>query len=235
MKDVAHHDDVSLRDGIVEEAARLEANPRGETVGGDVFLEDRADCGQIKADALKMRIGERDLSDEVALRSADVDDRLVILPGELARDGEVGSAADAAHGAEEVAEAIGVGVEGLEEIVTAVARLVLWFAGAKRGGEVAPEAVEASVGHLQDAADVRGLVLVEEEIGGRRIGVVSVVALEAIECDEGVEEVARGARMQADAAADAGESLRAFGEHREELEFNGAEQDLRGRRSLCRA
>jgi hypothetical protein len=57
---------------------------------------------------------------------------------------------------------------------------------------------------------------------------VAIAAFEAIDRNEGVEEVARGAWMQADAGADAGESLGAFGEYREELEFDGAEQDLRG-------
>ena len=132
------------------------------------------------------------------------------------------------HGAEEVAQAIGIRVELLEGIIAAVARLVLRFAGAKRGGEIAPEAVETSVGHLQDAADVLGLLLVEEELGGRGICVVAVAALEAVERDEGVEEVAGRAWVKADAAADAGESLGAFGEYREELEFHGAEQDFGG-------
>ena len=61
--------------------------------------------------------------------------------------------------------------------------------------------VEAVVGHLEDAADVGGLALVEEEIGGGRVVVDAVAALEEVEGDEGVEEVVCGARMQAKAGA----------------------------------
>ena len=64
--------------------------------------------------------------------------------------------------------------------------------------------IEAVVGHLEDAADVGGLALVEEEIGGGRVGVGAVAALEEAEGDEGVEEVARGAGMQAEAGAEFG-------------------------------
>src|SRR6201996_6398149 len=229
VKDVAHHHDIGLRDRCVEEAAGLEVNARREAVGSDVFLEDGADRGQIEADALKMRMGERDLRDEVALCSAYVDDRLVLLPGKLTRDRQVGSVTDAGHRAQEVAEAIGLSVERFEGIVAAVARFVLGFACAERGGEVAPEMVETGVGHLEQATDVGGLVLVEKVGGARGVGVVSVVALEAVEGDESVEEVAGRARMKADAAADAGEGLRTICEHGEELEFNSAEQDLGGK------
>jgi hypothetical protein len=58
---------------------------------------------------------------------------------------------------------------------------------------------------------------------------VHVIALEAVEGDESVEEVAGGTWVKADSAADAGEGFRAFGEHSEKFEFNGAEQDLGGK------
>ena len=57
------------------------------------------------------------------------------------------------------------------------------------------------VGHLEDAADVGGLALVEEEIGGGGVVVGAVAALEEVEGDEGVEEVVRGAGMEAEAGA----------------------------------
>ena len=58
---------------------------------------------------------------------------------------------------------------------------------------------EALVGHLEHAADVARLVLVEKQIGGRSVGVVAVVALKKSERNQRVEKVARGAGMQAEA------------------------------------
>ena len=60
------------------------------------------------------------------------------------------------------------------------------------------------VGHLEHAADVGGLALVEEEIGGGRVVVGAVATLEEVEGDEGVEKVARGAWMQAEPGAEFG-------------------------------
>ena len=109
--------------------------------------------------------------------------------GEFCCDGHVCAVADAGHGAEKAAEALGVGVERCEGIAFAVADFVLRLAGAEGGGEIAPEGIEAVVGHLEHAADVGGLALVEEEIGGGRVVVGAVAALEEVEGDEGVEEV----------------------------------------------
>ena len=182
----------------------MEFDAAGETVGGDVVLEDGADFREIEADAGDLRVGEGDLGDEIALCGADVDGGFVVGPGEFFGDGHVGSVADAGHGAEEVAEALGIGVEGFEGVFAAGADLVLRFAGAEGGGEVAPEGVETVVGHLEYAADVRGFALVEEEIGGRGVVVGAVAALEEAEGDEGVEEVVCGARVKAEACAEFG-------------------------------
>lgn len=48
------------------------------------------------------------------------------------------------------------------------------MSGAQRFGERSPERVQASVGHLQEPADVGRLVAVEEEIRGWRVAVVAV-------------------------------------------------------------
>ena len=79
--------------------------------------------------------------------------------------------------------------------------------------------IEAVVGHLEHAANVGGLALVEEEVGGGRVVVDAVAALEEVEGDEGVEEVARGARMKAKAGAEFGRGFGVFGEFGEELAF----------------
>ena len=112
-----------------------------------------------------MRVGESDLGDEIALGGADVDGGRVLGPGELLSDSHVCAAADSGHGFEEAAEPVGVGVEEFEGVLAAGAGLVLRFAGAEGRREIAPEGIEAVAGHLEHAADVGGLALVEEEIG----------------------------------------------------------------------
>ncbi len=111
----------------------------------------------------------------------------------------------------------------LEGILAAGTGLVLRLAGAEGDGEVAPERVEAVIGHLEHAADVGGLALVEEEIGRGRVVVDAVAALEEVERDESVEEVVRGAGMQAEAGAEFGQGFGVFGELGEELHFDCAQ------------
>ena len=116
---------------------------------------------------LQVRVGQRDLRGEIALRRADVDEGPVVLPGKLPGDGHVGAVADAGHGGEELLQSRRVGVEGLEQPGPAALDLVLRLPGAERLGQVPPERIEAVVRHLEDAAHVGRLLPVEEEIGLR--------------------------------------------------------------------
>jgi hypothetical protein len=86
--------------------------------------------------------------------------------------------------------------------------------------------VEAIVCHLEHAADVGGFALVEEEIGGGRVVVGAVAALEEVEGDEGIEEVACAAGMESESCAEFFEGFGVFGEFGEELELDGAKQGL---------
>ena len=52
-----------------------------------------------------------------------------------------------------------------------VLHLVLRLAGLKRFGEVAPESVKSRIRHLEEAADVRAAVTVEEVSGLVRVAV----------------------------------------------------------------
>jgi hypothetical protein len=61
-----------------------------------------------------MDVGECDLYGEISLRGTDVHERFVVLPGERARDSQIGVAADARHGAGELLQPRQVRVEGLE-------------------------------------------------------------------------------------------------------------------------
>ena len=75
VQDVAHHHDVGLGQRIVEEIARLRSvSAIGQPDAGDVLLEDRRHLRQVEARAAQVRVGERHLRGEIALRGADVDE-----------------------------------------------------------------------------------------------------------------------------------------------------------------
>ena len=97
----------------------------------------------------------------------------------------------------------------------------------KRLAQGSPERIQAMVGHLEDAADVGRLLLVEKEAGLRRVRVLIAGACEKAERDERVEEVAGPSR---DAVASRlvidVERLRTAGQLRKQAELDGAQQDL---------
>src|SRR5580698_3903146 len=114
----------------------MELDAGGETVVCNVIFEDGTDLGEIEADAGDVWVGESDLGDEIALRGTDVNGGLVVGPGELFCNSDIGTVADTGHGAKKSAQTCGIGVEGNEGIFTAATGLVLRFAGTERGGEV---------------------------------------------------------------------------------------------------
>jgi hypothetical protein len=91
---------------------------------------------RVEADTCNVGVGERDLSDEIALRGANVDGGFVIPLWELAGDRYVSAAAEAGHGFEESAEAFGIGVERGEEAGVVATCLVLRLSGLQGGIEV---------------------------------------------------------------------------------------------------
>src|ERR1700757_1837558 len=91
-----------------------------------------------------------------------------------------------------------------------------------------PMMEEALIRHLQHASHVGWLALVEESIARRCVGIATVLTLEKSESDEGIEEVARGAGVQAEATGQRFQALRAFGEFGKDLHLNSAEQSFRG-------
>ena len=192
----------------------------------NVFLEDRCDLRQVEAGALQVRVGERHLRSEVALRGSGIDERLVVLEGELRGDRLVRGLADAGHRGEEAAQSRGLGVERGEE-GAALLHLVLRQAGVQRLGEVVPEAEQAFVRHLEHSADVGRLALVEEQAGRSGVAVRALLALEKAKRHERVEEVARRARMQAQPRAQCFAVQGLLREHGEEFHADGAQEHLR--------
>jgi hypothetical protein len=149
---------------VGEEAAGVKVDAVCETVAGDVVLEDGADLGQVEADSGDVRVGEDDLGDEAALCGADVDGGLEFGPGEPLGDGNVGATAETCHGLEVAAEFFPIRADELKEALYPRQDFALRLAGAQGCCEPAPELVETVVGHLEYAADVRGLAFVEVEV-----------------------------------------------------------------------
>jgi hypothetical protein len=77
---------------------------------------------------------------------------------------------NALHGAQELLEPLLVAVERTEE-VAAVLDLVLGPTGPQGLGQIAPVTVEPGIRHLQDATDVGGLALVQEQARLDGVGV----------------------------------------------------------------
>ncbi len=67
VQDVAHHKNVCRRQWVLEEVARVEAQPVTKAMRVDVFLEGRADGRQIEPAARKMVVGQRNLYRQSAL------------------------------------------------------------------------------------------------------------------------------------------------------------------------
>jgi hypothetical protein len=157
------------------------------------------------------------------LRRAGVDEGLVLPPGKLPGDGHVCAVADARHRGQERTQSSRLGVQRRERRRAAALRLVLRLAGPQPLGELVPVAEQARVGHLEDAADIRRLLLVEEEAGLRRVRVDVAGALQEAERDQRVEEVEGGARVQAERGAQIGRRGRLLGETGEQPELHRAQ------------
>ena len=81
------------------------------------------------------------------------------------------------------------------------------------------------VGHLQYAANVRRLALVEEEIGGRRVVILAVAALEKFQRYQRIQEITCGSRVQAEPALQSFQrSSGVLGQFREKPHFHCAQQ-----------
>lgn len=133
---------------------------------------------------------------------------------------------DAGHRRQELAQPGWIGVDRLEEGEVPRLRLVLERAGAQALGEPAPEGVEPVIGHLEDAADVRRRVPVEEEARLRGVAVHAVLALQEAQRDERVEEVASRSLVQPEPATDGLEVSGMTGELGEEAHLDGAQERL---------
>ncbi len=117
-------------------------------------------------------------------------------------------AGEAAHRGHELLEARRIGVQLVEHRAAVVLDLVLRLAGFQRRAEIVPVAEEPRVQHLQHAAHVAGLVLVEERRGVRRVAVLArgavADAVEEPERHERVEEIVDAARVQTQHTAQLG-------------------------------
>ena len=74
-------------------------------------VEDRPDLSQVESDSAELWMGACDLTREITLSGANVDERPICRPREFRGNGEVRSMADAGHGFEKLLEPRRVGVE----------------------------------------------------------------------------------------------------------------------------
>ena len=103
---------------------------------------------------------------------------------------------------------------------------ILQLTSAQCRGEVVPESVEPVVGHLQNAADVGRLLLVQKQGCLRRVAVDPVLPLEKPEGHEGVQKVTGSPWMKPHASGQGGQVFRVLGKFSEELHLHCAEECL---------
>src|SRR5712692_2637670 len=130
-----------------------------------------------------MRIGQSHLYNQISLGSADIQNGRMILPGKPAGDDAVRPLAEPSHSLQESPESLWVGVERGKEIGPALLRLVLWFSRSKGSRQMIPKGIEAKVGHLEHAAGVGGLSLIQKKISGGSIEVLMVSPLQESQRD----------------------------------------------------
>ena len=173
-----------------------------------------------------MRVRQRDLDGQIALRGPDVDVGAVVLPREGARDRHVRPVTDGAHRGEELLQPRRIGVEFLEQTGPSRLDLVLRLSGAQRVGELGPERVQPGVRHLQDAADVRRLLPIEEHFRLGRVAVAVALASEESKRHQRVEKVARRATVQPQPSAERVEMLGTLRQLGKDAHFDGAQERL---------
>src|SRR5260221_12059059 len=98
-------------------------------------------------------MSQRDLNRSTALSTADVQKIFVIGPREFKCQCLGDAHAEAGHGAQELFQSGGVGVNGSEKVFPSP-HLVLWLAGFETGGQVAPKTIKAGGSHLQNSAEL---------------------------------------------------------------------------------
>ena len=164
MEDHPHGDQVRLREFVGEEVDILAGlDPAFEAGCPDVPFGDRADHRQVERRAGEMRMPRLHLGGEQAGGAADIGMAFERREIELLREGLEIQHADPGHRIHELFEPLGLGIKLLEDRLAIMLDLGLRLAGLQRLGEVGPEGVEAGIRHFQDAADIAGALLDQEE------------------------------------------------------------------------
>ena len=222
----------ALGELVHEEVAADRADTVLDTHRRDGPLGNRFHGREVERDGPQLRVALRGQGAQDAAGTSDVAQGRGRRQVDPLEERQEAAHLDALHGAQEDLEALLVGVQDGERVVGAALDLVLWLARPQCLGQVAPEAVQARVGHLEQPTDVGRRVLVEERrgVGGVRVlGVIAVaIARQEPERDERVEEVRPAARMEPDPVAELRRRHRRRAERREHLELDRRQQRLRG-------
>ena len=187
---------------VGEEVNRPDRHAVGEPGSRDLAGGDGGSGWQVCRDAPHVRVRLRDEDGKQAVCTAHVAERLVAREIELGSEGFEIAHRDPGHCLHELLEPFRLAVQLFEHRGPTVLGFVLRLAGSERLREVAPEGIQAGVGHFQEAAHVVGAVFVKEgrrftRVAVSRIGAVAV-ALEKTERDQRVKEIGIRAAMQAE-------------------------------------
>jgi hypothetical protein len=93
------------------------------------------------------------------------------------------------HRAKKPPQPYRIGIQCRKDVFSSTLTLVLQFTGAQGLCERSPEAIEPSIGHLQNTADIGWLSSIKKQVGFHRVAVDAVLALQQLERDQRIKEV----------------------------------------------
>jgi hypothetical protein len=186
--------------GSVKKIKRRRRDSIGESRGRDFSQRDPSSGRKICGSASKVRVFLGHEHRQLASCTADITEGLITREVELVGERLKIACGDSAHRIHELLEPLGPAVELGEHRRAGVFNLVLRLAGAEAVGEIAPESIKASVGHLKKATHKLRAVAIEEQRSFLRVAIAGfrsvAVTLEKAKRHQCVEEIGICSRMQ---------------------------------------
>ena len=214
--------------GSLKKLPATELHPRLQPLIRHVLLEDRTDFRKIEPDAQKVRVFPRHLRQQIALRRPDVGHRLVLGPGKLRGDRLVGPAAHARHRLQKLFQPCRIGVDGFKYRRASALQFALRQSRTQSLRQIVPMPKQTVVGHLQNAADIRRLALVQKKFCRWSIRIDPVAPLEKSQRDQCIQKIPRRSRMQSQPPRQRLQILRVLCQLGKDFHLHRAQKRLRG-------
>src|SRR5262245_5353175 len=172
-----HNHHIALWQGVSEEISPVKAQSLRDSSRLGVSLENRLDYRQIHPASGQMLMRKSNFDRHTPLSAADINKRVVLLPGTFLGDDLCRSDTEAGHGHHRTCRPLWTGVRRVERFLAGFA-LTLRLCWSRRFSQRPREPIESCVTHFEDAADIRGLGSVEKPRCFGSIGIARTGALQ---------------------------------------------------------